>query len=176
MKTPQLMPCPCGGDGLIKPMPELKPFTLLLNNSAYGINRTFGIILNDDYIKPSSLNNSTKDLVIPPSSLNNSTKDLVIPFLKMLLFFPIEIWKIDVITTNIAQFEKPLKFLAFNHNIQVKTREVNFNNTIANTQVNTLMRSIELNYIMKPNTGITLNVLANSKTWLIIHPKQVVTS
>jgi len=162
MKTPQIMPCPCGGDGLIKPMPELKPFTLLLNNSAYGTNRTFGIILNDNYIKP--------------SSLNNSTKDLVTPFLKMLLFFPIEIWKIDVITTNIAQFEKPLNFSSFNHNLQIKTREVNFNNTIANTQVNTLMRSIELNYIMKPNTGITFNVLANSKTWLIIHPKQVVTS
>lgn len=163
METTKIMPCPCGGDGLIKPMPELKPITLLFDNSANGNNRLFGVVLD-------SLT------VIPPTTVNNDSKAIVQPFLKMLLFFPIQIWKIDIQTDNINQLNKPLFFSAFNHNFKTKIREVLLNDTIANTQVNALMRSIQLDYTMKPNTGFALVVLANSKTWITLHPKQVVTS
>lgn len=165
MKTPQLMPCPCGGDGLIKPMPELKPLTFLFDNSLSGSNRSFGVF---------PLNNAIFGTVAP-SKLNND-KDLVNPFLLMLCFFPINIFRIDIQTTEVAQFNKPLTFISFNHELKSSIRQIPLEISVANTQVNQLFRTIEVDFNLKMNNGIGFGVNARQKVWLTLHPKKVVTS
>jgi hypothetical protein len=161
----EIMPCPCGGDGLIKPMPELKPITFLFDNSLSGSSRSFGVF---------PLGNAFFGTVTP-STVNNN-KDLVNPTLIMLCFFPINIYKIDVLTTNVNQFLNPLTFVNLNHELKSSVREIPFELTIANTQVNTLMRSIETDFNLKINSGVGFNIDAGQKVWLTLHPKQVTTS
>lgn len=169
METTTIQPCPCGGGGLIKPMPELKPFTLLFDNSLAIADVRFGVVL-DGLFDSAAFGN-----VKSPTSLNKN-KLIITPFLMMLSHFPIAIHKIDVLVTKPTQLAQPLLFTVFNHNFKAKTIEIPLNNTIANTQVNSLMRSIELDYTLKPNNGFGMVVLKGEKVWLTLHPKQVTTS
>jgi hypothetical protein len=169
METTKIMPCPCGGDGLIKPMPDLKPITFELANP-FGAAGNFGITFLEDF---STYGAITK--ISAPAKVNNDA-NLVQPTLDMLAFFPIKISQINIETTRVSQFYTNLQYGVVNYEGKFNVKEIDIAASISNTQANPLLRTINADFVLKQNCSLYIMVPAHTRTWLTITPSLITTT